>query len=78
MARDYDKEYADYGGTEEQKKRRAQRNKVRRAAIRKHGKEALKGKEIHHENAPRTGSLAGSKTRIVSKKTNRSIQPKRT
>ena len=75
--RDYKKEYRDYGGTREQKKRRAQRNKARRAAIRKHGKAALRGKEVHHVNAPRKGSLSKSKTRIVSKKYNRSKQPKR-
>jgi hypothetical protein len=77
MARDYAKEYRDFGGTEEQKMRRAQRNKVRRAAIRKHGKEALKGKEVDHIAAPRKGSLASSKTQIISKAANRRKQPKR-
>lgn len=77
MARDYEKEYRDFHAKPEQKKRRAQRNKVRRAAERKHGAAALKGKEVHHVGAPRKGSLASTPTKIVSKKTNRSIQPKR-
>lgn len=77
MARDYKKEYREYHGKPEQKKRRAERNAARRAAVKKHGKKKLRGKEVHHENAPRKGSLKGSKTRVVSKKTNRKIQPKR-
>jgi hypothetical protein len=77
MARDYKREYKQYGGTEEQKKRRAERNKDRRAAIRKYGKTALEGKEVDHIAAPRKGSLAGSKTHIISKAANRRKQPKR-
>lgn len=77
MARDYAKEYRDFGGTEEQKKRRAERNRDRRAAIKKHGKAALEGKEVDHMAAPRKGSLAGSKTQIISKAANRRKQPKR-
>lgn len=34
MPRDYKREYASYHGTEEQKKKRALRNKARRQAIR--------------------------------------------
>lgn len=75
--RDYKKEYADYHGTEEQKKRRAERNRDRKAAVKKHGEAALEGKEVDHQDAPRKGSLAGSKTRIVSKRANRKRQPKR-
>lgn len=77
MARDYKKEYREYGGTTEQKKRRAQRNKARRKALREGRVKKGDNKEVHHVDAPRKGSLARSKTRIVSKKTNRSIQPKR-
>ena len=33
MARDYKKEYANYQGTPAQKKRRAQRNKIRRQML---------------------------------------------
>lgn len=75
--RDYKKEYADYHGTPEQKKRRAERNKDRRAAERRLGKDALRGKEVDHVNAPRKGSLASSSTRVISKTANRKKQPKR-
>jgi len=75
--RDYKKEYADYHGTPEQKKRRAERNKDRRAAERRLGKAALAGKEVDHQNAPRKGSLKGVPTRVISKEANRKKQPKR-
>jgi hypothetical protein len=75
--RDYKKEYADYHGTPEQKKRRAERNRDRKAAERRVGKAALRGKEVDHINAPRKGSLAGASTQIISKKANRKKQPKR-
>ena len=70
-------EYDAYQGTPEQKKRRAERNKDRRAAEKRLGKAALKGKEVDHKNAPRKGSLAGSKTQVISKTANRKKQPKR-
>jgi len=47
--RDYKKEYAQYHGTPEQKKRRAERNRDRRAAVKKHGAAALEGKEVDHQ-----------------------------
>lgn len=75
--RDYKKEYVDYHGTPEQKKRRAERNRDRKAAERRVGKAALRGKEVDHINAPRKGSLAGASTQIISKKANRKKQPKR-
>lgn len=75
--RDYKKEYKDYQGTAEQKKRRAERNKDRRAAVKKLGKAALVGKEVDHIAAPRKGSLAGAKTHVISKAANRKKQPKR-
>lgn len=74
--RDYKKEYEEYGGTEEQKKRRAQRNKARREAIRKGLVRKGDGKELDHVGANRKGSL-GNRVRVVSKKTNRGKQPKR-
>lgn len=76
--RDYKKEYRDYQGTEEQKKRRAERNKDRRAAVRKYGKEALKSKEVDHLGSNPHGDLAKRKTKIVDKHANRIRQPKRT
>lgn len=75
--RNYRKEYDDYHGTAEQKKRRAERNRAR-AKAKKAGR-VRKGdkKEVHHVNAPRKGSLAKSKTRVVSRAYNRRKQPKR-
>jgi hypothetical protein len=75
--RNYRKEYDEYHASEEQKKRRAERNRDRKAAEKRVGKAALKGKEVDHINAPRTGSLAGSKTHIIGKTANRRKQPKR-
>lgn len=77
MARDYDKEYKDYQGTEEQKKRRAQRNAARRKAMREGKVSKGDGKEIDHIPMNRKGKLDNSRVRVVSKKTNRSKQPKR-
>lgn len=75
--RNYRAEYDEYHASPEQKKRRAERNRDRKAAERKYGKAALKGKEVDHVNAPRTGDLSGSRTRIISKTANRKKQPKR-
>lgn len=75
--RDYKKEYAEYHGTSEQKKRRAERNKDRRAAERSGKVRKGDNKEVDHVNAPRKGSLAGSSTRVISKTANRKKQPKR-
>ncbi len=77
MTRDYDKEYKDYHGTSAQKKRRAQRNAARRKAEDNGSVRKGASKEIHHVDAPRTGPLNNNKTRVVSKKYNRSKQPKR-
>jgi len=75
--RNYRKEYDEYHGTAEQKKRRAQRNKAR-AKAKKAGKVRKgDGKEVHHVGAPRKGSLAKTKTKVVSKSYNRKRQPKR-
>lgn len=76
--RDYKKEYRDYHGTAEQKDRRAERNRDRKAAEKKYGKKALKGKEVDHLGSHRKGSLKGVPTKVVSKTTNRKRQPKRT
>ena len=48
MPRDYKKEYAEYHSKPAQKKNRALRNNARRAAVRKHGKAKLKGKDVDH------------------------------
>lgn len=76
-ARNYRKEYDEYHGTPEQKKRRAERNRDRAAAERSGRVRDGDGKEVDHVNAPRKGSLAGSRTRVIGKKANRQKQPKR-
>jgi len=48
MGRDYKKEYANYQGKPEQIKRRAQRNKDRRKAIRSGRVSKGDGKDLHH------------------------------
>lgn len=75
--RDYKKEYRDYHGTPEQKKRRAQRNGARAEAVKAGKAKKGDGKEVHHVNAPRKGPLNNKKTRVVSRASNRKIQPKR-
>jgi hypothetical protein len=50
MARDYRKEYDRYQGTGAQKKKRAMRNKVRRAALRTGRVTKGDGKDIHHRD----------------------------
>ena len=77
VKRDYEKEYRDYSGTPEQIKRRAQRNQARREAIKAGKVKKGDGKEVDHVNAPRTGSLDGVLTRVISKTANRKRQPKR-
>jgi hypothetical protein len=76
MPRDYRKEYDEYQGTEEQKKRRAQRNKARRKAMKEGKVKKGDGKEVHHVADNRKGRL-GDKTAVISKKANRKKQPKR-
>ena len=78
VKRNYPKEYRDYQGTPEQIKRRAQRNKARSEAMAAGKVKKGDGKEVDHVNAPRTGSLDGVPTRVISKTANRKRQPKRT
>lgn len=59
-----------YQAKPEQKKRRAQRNKARRAAIRKYGKPALQGKDIDHKDGNPMNGCA-SNLRVMSIKKNR-------
>ena len=70
------KEYRDHGGTEEQKKRRAGRNKARREAIKAGKVKKGDGKEIDHKNYNPLDNRP-SNLRVVSKKVNRTKQPKR-
>jgi len=50
MARDYKKEYANYQGKPEQKKRRAQRNKIRRQMLREGRVRKGDNMDIHHRD----------------------------
>lgn len=74
--RDYKKEYSATQGTEKGKKDRAARNKARRQAIREGRVSKGDGREIDHINHnPRDNRP--SNLRVVSKKVNRTKQPKR-
>lgn len=77
-ARNYRKEYDEYHAKPEQKKRRAERNRDRAAAVKSGAvRKGDSSKEVDHVAAPRTGSLARSRTRVISKTANRKKQPKR-
>jgi hypothetical protein len=74
--RDYPKEYKATHGTKKGKLDRAARNKARRQAEKSGRVKKGDGKEIDHRNHnPRDNSKAN--LRVVSKKTNRTKQPKR-
>ncbi len=75
--RDYQKEYRDYHGSPEQKKRRAQRNAARRAAEKSGRVRKGDGKEVDHIGANRKGALNNKKVRVISRAKNRRKQPKR-
>jgi len=75
--RNYKKEYEEFQAIPEQKKRRAQRNAARRKAMAAGKVKKGDGKEVDHIGAPRKGSLDGVPTQVISKKANRSKQPKR-
>lgn len=67
---------AEWAASPEQKKRRAERNRARNEAKKKGLVKVGDGKEVHHVKGKRRGKLGGP-TRVVSRKTNRSKQPKR-
>lgn len=80
MVKDKKRNYAKenkWENTPEQVARRVERNRDRRAAIKKGLVKKGDGKEIDHINAPRKGSLAGSRTQVLSRAANRRKQPKR-
>lgn len=74
--RDYEKEAA-YEDRPEQVQRRMDRNRARAKAMREGRVRKGDGKEVHHVGASRTGRLSKYRTRVVSRATNRRIQPKR-
>lgn len=74
MARNYKKETA-YESSPEQKKRRAERNRARRLAIKQGKAHKGDGKEVDHLGYHPTGSLKNVKTKVVSRHANRVRQP---
>jgi len=66
--RNYKKEYANYQGKPAQIKRRAQRNKARRKAVKAGRVRKGDGKDIDHP----TRNTSSSKTRVLSASKNRS------
>lgn len=75
--RNYRKEYDEYHGTPEQKKRRADRNAARRKAMRAGKVRKGDSKEVHHTGSHRKGRLKNVPTRVISRAANRRMQPKR-
>lgn len=74
--RNYAKETA-YESSPIQKKRRADRNRARRLAMKKGLVHKGDGKEVDHLGSHRTGRLRSVPTAVVSKHANRIRQPKR-
>ena len=70
MARNYKKEYESYHSKPKQKKRRAQRNKARRAMKASGRVNKGDGKDVDHKN--KNTAQGGKNLRIRSKSSNRS------
>lgn len=75
--RDYKKEYREYHAKPEQRKRRADRNRARRIAMKKGLVRKGDNKEVDHLGSHRTGRLRNVRTKVVSRAVNRRRQPKR-
>jgi len=73
--RNYKREYEQYHAKPEQKKRRAGRNAARRYAIREGLVKKGDAREVDHRNFDATNN-SPSNLRVMSKKLNRSKQPK--
>lgn len=72
MARDYDKEYAQYHAKPEQKKNRALRNAARREEAAKGRVKKGDGKEVDHRlPLSKGGSNAASNRQILTRRQNR-------
>lgn len=74
--RDYKKE-AKWASSPEQVERRMARNRARAKAIREGKAKKGDNTEVHHIDAPRKGKLDNNKVKVISKKANRKMQPKR-
>ncbi len=71
MPRNYRKEYDNYQGKPEQRKRNDARKKSRRSMVKAVGESKLKGKDIDHRDRNPLNT-SRKNLRIQSKKTNRS------
>jgi hypothetical protein len=71
MARNYKKEYQNYQGTEEQKKRRAKRNAARRKLEREGKVHKGDGKDVNHRDGNPNNNKKGN-LQVQSKSANRS------
>ena len=74
--RDYKKEAA-WAAQPEQMNRREARNRARAKAMREGKVKKGDGKEVDHLGSNRKGKLDNGKVKVVSRKKNRSRQPKR-
>jgi 5-methylcytosine-specific restriction endonuclease McrA len=75
MARNYKKEYANYHGKPEQKKKRAQRNSARRQLEREGKVRKGDGKDVNHVKAlAKGGSNNRSNLQVTSRSKNRSFK----
>lgn len=74
MARDYKREYATYQGTEEQKKKRAQRNKARRQLMKEGKVRKGDGMDVAHIKAFDKGGANGDGVKVESASKNRSFK----
>lgn len=72
--RPYKKEYEQYQGTEEQKKKRAERNAARRQALREGKVKKGDGKDVAHRKAIDKGGSTKDGVRVESQATNRSFR----
>jgi len=73
MAMTEREKYLKYHSSKLAKTRRAERNTARRRAVKKHGKKALKGKDVDHKRTNPGGKLSNnpSNLRIIDRKKNR-------
>lgn len=73
MGRNYKQEYERYHSSPEQKKKRAARNKARRAAVAQGRARKGDGMDVHHVVPLAKGGPLNGQTMVVSKKQNRSF-----
>jgi len=71
--RRYDLEYEAYDGTPEVKKKRAERNRARRAAVKNGDAKKGDGMDVHHVTPLAKGGMRGSKTKVIPASKNRSF-----